>query len=223
MYEGNFGFESDSAFNRFVNLDNVEWHIIDYLAKSRSKYAEYLWKILKYDTEDCLLQDDLSYEEKMALVYTNNGDSTPYRVFMTPYIDDAWDEQSSHLHIYIDSIVPKNHISSTVNVRFECIVHNKISNIIGDATQYNDRSNPSELHNGEITTPYKNRATVLLKCALAALNGEFVSGVGVLQFNQTLSPLSQSKMSLWNNRKFYGFSSLMSTLMAGDSTYGCGY
>lgn len=224
MGYGNYGFVTESAFNRFVNLDNVEWHIIDYLAKSKSKYADYLWKILKYDTEDCLSQPSLTYEEKMALVYTTNGDATPYRVFMSPYIDDAWEEQSSHLHLYVDTMTPKDHISAVVNIRFECIVHNKISNIIGDASRFNDKSNPSEIHNNEVTTPYKNRATVMLKCVLAELNGVFVNGVGVLQFNSTLSPYSNSRMSLWNSRKFYGHSFAMSTLMAGDSSESnCGY
>ena len=42
------GFVTGSAFNRYTNLDNIEWKIIDYLVKSKSKYANYLWKILKY-------------------------------------------------------------------------------------------------------------------------------------------------------------------------------
>ena len=43
-----------NAYNRFVNLDNIEYRIVNYLAKSTTKYANNLWKILKYDTEDCL-------------------------------------------------------------------------------------------------------------------------------------------------------------------------
>ena len=43
-----------NAYNRFVNLDNIEYRIVNYLAKSKTKYANNLWKILKYDTEDCL-------------------------------------------------------------------------------------------------------------------------------------------------------------------------
>ena len=62
------GFVTGSAFNRYTNLDNIEWKIIDYLVKSKSKYANYLWKILKYDTEDCLTKADLTEKEKLALV-----------------------------------------------------------------------------------------------------------------------------------------------------------
>lgn len=71
-FVGASGFESDSLYNRFTNLDNVEWHIIDYLIKDTSKYAEYMWKILKYDSMDCLSQPALTQEEKLALVYKDS-------------------------------------------------------------------------------------------------------------------------------------------------------
>ena len=85
------GFVTGSEFSRYSNLDNIEWKIINYLINDQSKYAEYLWKILKYDTEDCLTKPNLTKSEKMDLVYKNNGDATPFRVFMTPFVDDAWE------------------------------------------------------------------------------------------------------------------------------------
>lgn len=36
-----------NAYNRFVNLDNIEYRIADFLAKSDNKYADYLFKILR--------------------------------------------------------------------------------------------------------------------------------------------------------------------------------
>ena len=215
-----------NAYNRFVNLDSVEFRIIDFLAKSEDKYAQNLFKVLKYDSEDCLFKDNLSYEEKMELLYKNNGDASDERIYMSPYIDDAYTVQSSHLHIYVYSIVPQNHIISTVNIGIETIVHNKISNIYGDASLYNPQSNPSELGpNGEPTIIYKSRASELVKCVLAALNGSFVAGVGTLQFNSQLTGSeSRSKMSLWNGKKFFGHMTIMSTQMSGASvTPGCGY
>ena len=156
------GFVTGSAFNRYTNLDNIEWKIIDYLVKSKSKYANYLWKILKYDTEDCLTKADLTEKEKWALVYKNNGESTQYRVFMTPFTDDAWEQQSSHLHIYVYGINPMSHITGKVHVGFECIIHNKISNIYGDASEYNPNTNPVELDdNGNPVIEYKSRYTCI--------------------------------------------------------------
>ena len=62
------GFVTGSAYNRFTNLDNIEWRIIEYLVKSKSKYANYLWKILQYNTEDCLSKKDLTEAQKRALI-----------------------------------------------------------------------------------------------------------------------------------------------------------
>jgi hypothetical protein len=48
------GFNSQNSFNRFTNLDNIEWNIINHLINSESQSVENLWKILKYDSPDCL-------------------------------------------------------------------------------------------------------------------------------------------------------------------------
>ena len=69
-------------------------------------------------------------------------------------------------------------------IAVECIVHNKIGNIYGDASEYNPQTNPSELHNGEFVVPYKARASVMLKCVLGDLNGRFVNGVGTMMFTE---------------------------------------
>ena len=214
-----------NAYNRFVNLDNIEYRIVDFLAKSDNKYADYLFKILKYDTMDALMRPSLTYEERMKLLYSNNGDAAGDRIFLSPFIDDSFEEQSSHLHIYIHSVVPKNHLVSTVNIGIETIVHNKISNIQGDAAMYNPDTNPSEMgNNGQPEIILKNRASVMLKCVTAALNGSFVAGVGTLQFNTEKSPYDNAKMSLWNGKKFFGYSIVMSTFISGVSeTPECGF
>ena len=219
------GFVTGSAFNRYTNLDNIEWKIIDYLVKSKSKYANYLWKILKYDTEDCLTKADLTEKEKWALVYKNNGESTQYRVFMTPFTDDAWEQQSSHLHIYVYGINPMSHITGKVHVCFECIIHNKISNIYGDASEYNPNTNPVELDdNGNPVIEYKSRATEMLKDIIAALNGEMINTIGVLQFNEDLSPYDTAKAALWNRKNFFGYRIIMTSLISGVSEDSeCGY
>ena len=49
-----------NAYNRFVNLDNIEYRIADFLAKSDNKYADYLIKIIKYDTMDTHMRQSLT-------------------------------------------------------------------------------------------------------------------------------------------------------------------
>ena len=218
------GFYSGSAFNRLTNLDNIEYKIVDFLAKSDSKYANYLWKILKYDEQDCLSRENLSYKDKMALVYSNNGESTRSRVFMTPYIDDSWDEQSSHLHVYVNRVIPKNRLTANVEICFELVVHNKIGVIYGDASEFNSESNPVELKDGAPVILYKNRASEMLKDVVGALNGQMVNGVGMLQFNMELNPEERAASTVWNGKKFYGYKLTMTTIMSGVSqTDDCGW
>lgn len=213
-----------NKYNRFVNLDNIEYRIVQFLAKSDNKYSDYLFKILKWDTMDALMRPSLPYEERMKLLYANNGDAAGERIFLSPFIDDSFEEQSSHLHIYIHSLVPQSHLTSVVNIGLETIVHNKISNIQGDAAMYNVDTNPSEMgKDGQPEIILKNRASVMLKCVLAALNGSFKCGVGTLQFNNIPGGSDNAKMSLWNGKKFFGFSAVMSMLISGVSdTPECG-
>lgn len=220
----NPGFVTDLAYNRYVNLDNIEWHIIDYLMKSDSKYADYLWKILKYNTPDCLSLPSLTLDEKMDLVYVGNGDASNYRVFMTSFVDDTWEDQSSHLHVFVNQLSPKDHLSTICNITIECITHNKIAMIYGDASEFNPDTNPSEMKDGEFLTPYKNRCTVMLKTILADLNGRFVNGVGTLQFSKNLGVENVAKHNLWNLKKFFGYQITFSTIISGTSDNSfCGY
>ena len=221
----NNGFVTESAYCRYTNLDNIEWKIVDYLVNSKSKYANYLWKILKYDTMDCLVRPDLTTEEKWSMVYNTNGEATGYRVFLSPFVDDAWPQQSSHLHIYVYGIDPDTHLTGKVHVCFEVIVHNKINNIYGDASEYNPQTNPVELDSsGEPVTLIKSRMTEMLKDVIAALNGQMVNAVGTLQFNKKLSPYDTAKASLFNSNSFMGHRIIMSTIMSGVSECSdCGY
>ena len=210
--------KTEHAFNRFKDLDGIEWRIIDHLAKDQGKYADYFWKALKYDSNDCLSQPSLSYEERMALVYTGQGESSKYRVFITPYVDDSWQEQGSHAHFYVYSIQPTNHTNAVVNVGIELIVHNKLINILGDASVFNEDTNPTEMNEDlESTVPYKSRITELLKDVVAALNGINVASVGQFQFNERLSIYDRANLALWNGESFIGYNVVMSTIMSGVS------
>lgn len=208
-------------FNRYTNLDSVEWRIIKQLLDSSSKHAENIWKSLAYPTSNCLLQDNLSRTDKINLIYTGDGLSTAKRVFMMPYVDDAWEEQAARLDIFVSGITPKNHVISTVNVTFEILVHNKINNIIGDADGESSLTNPTELDsNGDIIIPYKSRATLLLKSVLAEFNGTHVEGIGQLQHNITMNSSSQTLRKVWNNRAYFGYEITLSTLLSGVSESG---
>lgn len=212
------GFESGHDFNRYTNLDGVEWRVISALVHSDSKHANNIWKMLAYNEEDCLFKDNLSTKERLALVYRDNGLSTSKKVFLTPYVDDAWNEQASRLDVFVERIIPTNHEIGQVNVGIEILVHNKITNIYGDAEEENPQSNPSELsEEGEVLIPTKSRATTLLKSVIAELNGQMIAGVGQLQLNASMNPYCGVKQYVWNNRAYLGYAVTMCTLMSGVS------
>lgn len=221
-------------YNRFQNLDGIEPKIVYHLVYSKTKYADIIWKLLKYSSVDALSKPSLSTEERWNLVNKNNGDPTNKRVFFAPFIDDAWSEQCSSIYIYVEQVLPINHISSTIGVTIETVTHSKISVINGDGdpdlnfTEVkigNDQTTTVPLANpndstktGNIVVTVKNRATVLLKCLLAELNGLYIDGVGYLQFNMQMPLLCKATMPLYNRRSFYGHSIIFATNMSNSST-----
>lgn len=218
MYKGEYS--EYNEFNRFQDIDGIEAKIVMHLINSNSKHADILWKILKYDSDIyALSKPSVSKAERLKLVCNNNGEITAKRIFFAPFVDDAWQEQCSSLYIYVDTIYPSEHLKATVGVTVETVVHSKISAISGDGDQLlNPQANPNDSdEEGNVVVAFKNRATVLLKCILAELNGLYLDGVGYMQINTRLNSRSVVEMPLWNNRSFYGHSSKFFVEMAAVS------
>lgn len=204
------------SYNRYTNLDGVEWRIINFLINSTDEHAENLWKMLKYNTIDCLSQPSVPKKERLAMVYRDDGVSDDKRVFMMPYVNDSWTAQSARLDIFVDRIVPKNQVYSQVNIGFEIIVNNKINNIRNNAKEI-ENPNPGEFNeDDELVVKYKSRVTSLLAELLAELNGRDVAGVGELQHNTEVNPYATSVYKIFN-KDYYGFYVVMSTFMGENS------
>ena len=227
-------------FNRYTNLDSVEMRILEGLIESRTPHAMRLWNALADDSVNCLnspnvqLLENLNDEEgwkkeikrRRALVYQGIGTVEKQRVFFSPFIDDAEIKEGSRLGIFVDNIVTKNHLISTVLVNVEIIVHNKLVNIYTDADSSDNRTNPTKLmtvvneDQEEEEIPWirlQSRPTTMLKSALAELNGTFVDGVGQLQVNSVLNPKCGVAREFWDKRNYVGYLITFGTLMSGDS------
>lgn len=215
LVNGNYNYND---FNRFQNLDGLEWKLVNQLLYSDSKYAENIWKLLYYSTPDALTRDNLTLMQKQSLICVENDTGeTGKRVFITPYINDAWTEQTAHIHIYVDALHSPNHIVSNVHVCIETIVHSKLGTILSDVNEAD--ANPNDSHvDGAPLVLRKNRATVLLKNVLALFNGMSIDGIGQLQFNQAIDPYCVSTQYLWNSRAYYGHLTRMVVKMSGAST-----
>lgn len=214
------GFSPYNDVNRLQNLDGIEWKIVNELIKQDSAYADKLWKILKYDSDVyALSKPSVEEEERRKLVCTNNGEPTGKRLFLQPFVDDAWSEQCSSVYVYVDEIIPFDQARANVIVTVEAIVHAKTSVIAGDGDQdENPNANPNDSNEqGNIVVTMKNRGTVLVKSIIAALNGLSLDGIGYLQFNAQTEKKSGATLSLWNSRSHYGYKIKFVIAMGGVS------
>ena len=205
--------DSNVQFNRFYNLDSIEERLINFLIKSDSDDANRIWKLLKYNSMDALLKENLTRKELSKLIDEGNGDQSTYRVFKQSFIEDAFVEEASLLKFYIDSTIPVNHLVSTVNIGIDIMTHNKMQLVYNDSTdELENEPLYREIEKNIIT---KNRNSVLLKCLLSEFNGKYVEGVGQLQFNQQLCYYSQARNGIFNNKNYNGFKLLIACQMSG--------
>ena len=217
-----YGGEYQSA-NRLENLDGLEAKIITHLIDSKNQYAEDVWRLLKYADESALSQKPLTREEKEALVFTgDNGapDATKAaRVFLAPFVDDAWKEQGSSLYICVSEICPLDRMNAEVVVNFEVIVHSQTSVVWGNGDpNLNPHANPNDSDaEGNLVVSVKNRATALMKDIIAEFNGLYLDGVGYLYLNDGKKAKGGVKIALWNKGSFYGHRISMVLGMSGVS------
>lgn len=214
-------FNEYNCYNRYQNLDGLEARIAQELIKSDSVYAKNFWRLLKYNDLNALSRPNLTRKERKDLVCFDSGKPTSKRVFFAPFTDDAWQEQCASVYIYVEDIIPIDHMRSKIGVTIETVVHSKIAAITGNGdptSNVDQHANPNDSDDqGNIVVTVKNRATVLLKCLIAELNGLYLNGIGYLQLNQQLSEKSKTSMNLWNKKSFYGHTTEFFVMMSGVS------
>lgn len=174
-----------AAYNSYASLPDLCYKAIEYLMLNN----EDIWKLLKYNTYDALYKENLTMKEKASLIYDGKGDSSKFRVFRSPYMDDLFDMECAQLRVYVESISPDTPIYGTVDVNFEVISHVKIVNL----------------------ADYRNRLELMIQQVLQTLNGVYIGAIGNFMFDRTISFYDLCKMNLYNNRNFYGYTLIMST------------
>lgn len=172
------------AANNFAGFSDLCKNVIQYLLLNN----ENIWKLLKYNTPDALSKDNLTLSEKRDLIYTGTEDSEDYKVFRTPFVDEAFRKEVSQIRVYSLTINPNNRSVSTIDIAIDCITHIKLANLIGNG----------------------NRLELLVEEVLKTLNGQDINGVGTLFFDMSQSTYDGARCSIFNNRYFYGFQIVMS-------------
>ena len=126
---------SGHDYNRLQNLDGIEDRIIYYLLSPNNKtdleleQVHNIWRILYYNDIDALKKPLPTYSQVTKLIYNDNGSQNDFRIFRSPRLEDGWTEECSMIKIYIDSIIPQNHLRALVNVGIDVVVNTKIINL----------------------------------------------------------------------------------------------
>lgn len=188
-------------YNSMSALPYIPYNILTYLATQES--AENLWKMLKYNGYDALSKPNLTFDEKLALIW-RSGPQEEYGVFFTNLVEDAIPTSKCILKLY-DYYIHASEIQyGTVVYAFDFLFGGQMSLV-----DYNGFP--------------VSRADLFINTILSTLNGAYVGGVGTLTFNDDLSRYSLAKSVVGNSKTFTGVCLYMS-VMVGDEgvSTGCG-
>lgn len=212
---------SGNDYNRLQNLDGIEDRLIYYLLSPKNKteleleQVHNIWRILYYNDTDALKKPLPSYSQVAKLIYNDNGAQNGYRIFRSPRMEDGWTEECSMIKVYVDSIIPVNHLRAIVNVGVDVVVNTKIINL--SVPQDSIDVYIDEIEGIPVSVKTKSRVTVLTQAVISLLNGAEVAGVGKMIFSREQSIFNQAQYGIWNNRNYEGIKIVMGVSMSGVS------
>ena len=175
------------AFNKFTTLPSVPYKILSYLAENNER----IFKALYYQGSDALDQPNLTLEQKLDMIYVDEGKEIDKHLFLKPLICEEMIDSVTQLRLYKYGISPTDAMTSVITYRFDIITGSKVSLI------YDDNIPVSRLDFIE---------TELLN----TLNGIDLFGTGKFQFNRDLSTQDKQILTLSNSKNFFGSILLMS-------------
>jgi len=145
------------GYATFKDFADYSYKCIDYLMDNN----ELIWKLLKYNGADAWTESNLTHDEKAALIYNSQPDSTGFRVFMDSGNPDAWTKEICQLRIYPCKLFSQNRTIGVMLMEFDFFCHYKI----------NQLSN------------YQTRVDRGVQELLGTFNGATIAGIGRLYFN----------------------------------------
>ena len=171
-------------YNKFYGFSDLSYNIISHLILN----DEMIWKLIKFPTNDAHTKADLTIAEKATLIYKGQSDSTPFRVFTVPFVDDSFEEEQTQLRVFTHRVDPRSYVVATVDFAIDIMCHNKIA----------------------ILSTAKNRVDLMFEHVMGALNGRDIKSVGNLYFNAQQSPRNRCDL-IYFNKYYQGFRIIMST------------
>ena len=180
-------------------LPFIPYNILTYLAQDE----QILWKLLAYNGYDALSQPDLTYSQKMDLLWKNGDPQEPYNIFFTNLVEDAIAESKCILKIYNYYIHANQLYTGTTVYAFDFLYGGKMSLV-----DYNG-------------VPV-SRADLFVNRILTLLNGVHVDGVGKLTFLDDMSRYDLGRSVIGNSKTFTGYQLFLSVNVGdGGEDEGC--
>jgi len=188
-----------SVYNRFNQLPYVPYQIVSYLAEQNDR----IFKLLKYNGIDALNKPNLTMEEKLDMIYVDDGEEFDKNIFFKPLIGEEMVDSVSQLRLYKYSISPTDALTSVITYRFDIIVGSKTSLVYDDKIPC-------------------TRTDIIETELLNTLNGIDLFGTGRFQFNRDLSTTDKQLLTLSNSKQFFGSYLTMSVRWVDTSGEVCG-
>ena len=187
---------SEQTFASFMEVPKIPYKIVQELARNTSEYAQNLFKMLKYDNIDALKEDNLTFVEKMELIWTPDKDSeqNKYNIFLVPLISSALDTAKAQTQIRVfemDNIALSQYDS---NIVYEI-------DVITDSIQ-----SMIKLEDGVLV----EKTAYMEAIVLELLNGLDIGiGSGYFKFDNMRSVKCRSSLNISNSKSLYGRSITM--------------
>ena len=195
------------AFNNFKEMPQLPYKVVTTLLTDESKSAEDFWKLLKYVDNDALSKPNLTYEEKMNLIWDGNSLEQNYNVFLKPLIGSSLDnaEAQTQLRVFRFTTMPTSRLEAVMTIEADFITNEKTCLVYQDGILC-------------------ERTDVMESLFLDVMNGRDIEiGSGVVMFDRELSRSCNSQLNIGNSKSFYGRSLVMALeFISGESGGLCG-
>lgn len=198
---------SSMAYNSYKEMPQLPYKVIAALLTEESQTAEDFWKLLKYTDVDALDKDNLTYDEKIALIWTGDSIEQKYNVFLKPLIGSSMDdaEAQTQLRVFRFTTVPTNRFEAIITIEADFITNEKTALVY---------------QNGLLC----ERTDLMESMFLDIMNGRDIEiGSGMVVFDRELSRSCNSQLNIGNSKSFYGRSLVMALqFISGESGGLCG-
>lgn len=169
--------------------------------------VEDFWKLLKYADVDALEKPDLTYEEKLELIWNGDSVEQKYNVFLKPLIGSSLDtaEAQTQLRLFRYTISPTTKLESIICFEADFITNEKTCLVY---------------QNGILC----ERTDLMETMFLDIINGRDIEiGSGVLTFNREMTRSCGSQLNIGNSKNFFGRSLIFALQFIDAQTGGtCG-